>query len=46
MENEHGTIFHDPILPEFLFMTRKTILIFHNVLTMPPIYRPLTQNEI
>ena len=47
MENEHGTIFHDYILPEFIFITRgKKILIFHNVLTMPPIYRPLTQNEI
>ena len=23
MENEHGTIFHDYILPEFLFITRK-----------------------
>ena len=46
MENEHGTIFHDYILPEFLFITRKKKLIFHNVLTMPPIYRSLTQNEI
>ena len=23
MENEHGTIFHDYILPEFIFITRK-----------------------